>query len=55
MYKFVVTRCGSERRQGYEGHRTGGGVESRGVLRLRDGREDIEESFNCPMGSECNR
>lgn len=59
MYKFVVTRCGSERRQGYEGHRRErGGLKERegeGGLRLGDGGKDTEESFNCPIGSKCNR
>lgn len=60
MYKFVVTRCGSERQRGYEGHgREGGGEtmerEGEAGQRLGDGGKDTEESFNCPIGLECNR
>lgn len=42
MYKFVVTRCGRERRQGYVGHRRGGGL-------FADDGKDMEESFNRPI------
>lgn len=42
---------------GYGGHRREGGHERgrEGGPRLGDGGSDTEESFNCPIGSECNR
>lgn len=57
MYKFVVTRCGSGRQQGCEGHgkeggRGRGGEQDSGLEMMR---KIQEESFNCPIGSECNR